>query len=100
MWMKPFFCPIELITVLWAQTYTDLLVSVTQPIDMRQQPNILITGTPGTGKTSMCQLLAVSSKKAMYQHDKLISPLHLFRNELSFNTSTLGSWYVSQNVLL
>lgn len=26
---------------------------------MPRLPNILVTGTPGTGKTSMCQLLAV-----------------------------------------
>lgn len=26
---------------------------------MARLPNILVTGTPGTGKTSMCQMLAV-----------------------------------------
>lgn len=26
---------------------------------MPRLPNILVTGTPGTGKTSMCQMLAV-----------------------------------------
>jgi broad-specificity NMP kinase len=28
---------------------------------MTRCPNILVTGTPGTGKTSMCQQLAVRS---------------------------------------
>ena len=27
----------------------------------RQRPNILITGTPGTGKTTTCQLLSQST---------------------------------------
>jgi Holliday junction resolvasome RuvABC ATP-dependent DNA helicase subunit len=26
---------------------------------MARLPNILVTGTPGTGKTSMCEMLAV-----------------------------------------
>lgn len=31
---------------------------------MPRLPNILVTGTPGTGKTSMCQLLAVRARLA------------------------------------
>lgn len=33
---------------------------------MPRLPNILVTGTPGTGKTSMCQLLAVSARLVRY----------------------------------
>ena len=32
---------------------------------MRQLPNILVTGTPGTGKTKTCELLA---EKTGYTH--------------------------------
>lgn len=28
------------------------------PMPARQQPNILVTGTPGTGKTTHCELIA------------------------------------------
>lgn len=31
---------------------------------MPRLPNILVTGTPGTGKTSMCQLIAVRCEEA------------------------------------
>lgn len=43
----------------------------------RQKPNILVTGTPGTGKTSMCSLLADATDLSHINVGDLVKEKHL-----------------------
>jgi len=38
----------------------------------RKKPNILVTGTPGTGKTTMCELLVISTNLEHIDVSKLV----------------------------
>jgi len=45
----------------------------------RRQPNVLVTGTPGVGKTTFCDSLAEASGLTHLELGKLIRQKHLYR---------------------
>jgi adenylate kinase len=63
---------------------------------MRKSPNIIITGTPGVGKSSHCELLA---QKTELKHF-VINEIAEQRGCFDGRDEELGSWIVDEDKVL
>jgi adenylate kinase len=60
---------------------------------MRKSPNIIVTGTPGVGKTALCEQLAQSTHLKHLSVNKIAEERDCFDGK----DEELGSWIVDED---